>query len=125
MTNRQNLLSAIVNQDTVSFLKTKWSIAGSDDVVKLGADIATALDTAPLTDLEKSRRYSLFLSRAQLNRSQLTALAKSWPTVSLALTNALAGAIPPEIRPVLFGSTELRRPSVVIETTELIPQSPS
>jgi phosphotransferase family enzyme len=107
MKGREKLLSAIVSQGSLSFLTTKWNVE-SNDLVKLCVDVAAALEAAPLTDSEKSRRYSLFLSRAQMNRAQLTALAQAWSVTSIALRNTLASALPPEVRPLLFGKPETR-----------------
>jgi hypothetical protein len=115
MSSQKELLSAIIGQDSVSFLTTKWSATASDDVIKVCVDVASALEAAPLMDSEKSRRYSLFLSRARLSRVQLTTLAQSWPATSVALSNALASALPLEARPILFGRAGVRQSAMPIE----------
>jgi hypothetical protein len=118
MNSRKELLSAIVSQSSVSFLTTKWNVA-SNELIELCIDVAAALEAALLTDSEKSRRYSVFLSRTRMNRVQLTALAKAWSITSIALSNTLASALPPEVRPLLFGRLGTRRLSTHVEEAPL------
>lgn len=118
MNSREELLAAIASQSSVSFLTTRWNFA-SNDLIRLCMDVAAALETAPLTDSEKSRRYLLFLRRARMNRMQLTALAKAWSITSIALSNTLASAVPPEVRPLLFGRLGPRRLLTHVEEAPL------